>query len=204
MEKIREYTENGDISLLKTIFLEQKKELERTIKELECAKESVEERLCYIEKVKNIPEFGKVLVQHLDREKIFTVDKKFSKECELELLVRELGEKTEFSHSLTLGNVGLLMKQGSYYREYSGVYLINKDFKDLSNVSLKPKGEYLTIYFKGKREDSPKYYKIMERYIKDNNIGTEGPFYEIALVSTSVSSVEKEYIRRIEIKIIKH
>lgn len=160
----------------------------------------MEERLKYIEKIKNIPEFEKVLVQHMDGEKIFTVDKEFCKEYELELLVRELGEKTNFSHSLTLGNVGLLMDKGSDYRGYAGVYLINKDFKDILNISLKPKGEYLTIYFKGKREDSPKYYKIMEKYIKNNKIETEGLFYEIALVSTSVSSAEKEYIRRIEIK----
>lgn len=200
LEKIKEYTENGDISLLKTIFLDQKEELEKEIIELESARKSVEERLRYIEKIKNIPEFGKVLVQHMDGERIFTVDKKFCKEYELELLVRELGEKTEFSHSLTLGNVGLLMKSNSDYREYAGVYLINKDFKDISTISLKPAGEYLSIYFKGKREDSPKYYKILERYIKENKIETEGLFYEIALVSTSTSSVEKEYIRRIEIK----
>ena len=200
LEKIREYTKNGDISLLKTIFLEQKEELEKTIKELECAKKSVEERLCYIEKVKNIPDFGRVLEQHMSSEEIFTIDKNFYKECDLELLVRELGEKTDFSHSLTLGNVGLLMKSNSNYTEYAGVYLINKDFKDLSNVSIKPKGEYLRVYFKGKRESSPKYYKILEEYIKDNDIETEGLFYEIALVSTSISSAEKEYIRRIEIK----
>lgn len=200
LDRIREYTKNGEISLLKKIFLEQKKELERTIKELECAKKSVVERLCYIEKIKNIPDFEKVVVQHMDTEEIFTIDKEFYKECDLELLVRELGEKTKFSHSLTLGNVGLLMKSNSNYAEYAGVYLINKDFKNLSNVSLKPEGEYLTIYFKGKRDDSPKYYKILERYIKDNNIETEGLFYEIALVSTSISHAEKEYIRRIEIK----
>ncbi|UUV18396.1 MerR family transcriptional regulator [Fusobacteria bacterium ZRK30] len=200
LDRIREYTENGEISLLKTIFLEQKEELERTIKELECAKKSVEERLCYIEEVKNIPDFEKVLVQHMEPEKIFTIDKEFYKECDLELLVRALGEKTDFSHSLTLGNVGLLMEEYSDYNKYTGVYLINKDFKNLSNVSIKPEGEYLTIYFKGKRDDSPKYYKILERYIKDNNLETEGLFYEIALVSTSISPAEKEYIRRIEIK----
>ncbi|MCS5420668.1 MULTISPECIES: MerR family transcriptional regulator [Psychrilyobacter] len=200
LDKIKEHTENGDISLLKTIFLDQKEELEKTIKELECAKKSVEERLEYMEKIKKIPEFGRVLIQHMDENKIFTVDKAFYKESDLELLVRELGEKTDFSHSLTLGNVGLLMKQDSEYREYAGVYLIDKDFKDLLNFSLKPAGEYLTIYFKGKRENSPKYYKILEKYIKDNEIETEGLFYEMALVITSISSTEKQYIRRIEIK----
>jgi len=200
LDIIKEYTENGDISLLKTIFSEQKDELERKIKELECAKKSVEERLQYIEKIKKNSEFEKILIEHMETEKIFIIDKKFYKECDLEILVRELGETTKFSHSLTLGNVGLLMKPNSDYREYAGVYLINKDFKDLLNVSLKVTGEYLTIYFKGKRESSPKYYKILEKYIKDNNIETEGLFYEIALVSTSISHTEKEYIRRIEIK----
>ena len=45
LDKIKEYTKNGDISLLKTIFLEQKKELKKAIKELECAKKSVEENM---------------------------------------------------------------------------------------------------------------------------------------------------------------
>ena len=209
LEKIKEYTNNGDINLLKTIFLEQKEELEKTIRELECAKESVEERLRYIEKIKEIPDFGKVLIKHMDAEKIFIIDKLFSKESDLELLVKELGKKTDFSHSLTLGNVGLLMKpefdesnksKNSNYIEYAGVYLINKDLKEPLNYFVKTAGEYLTIYFKGKRGDSPKYYKILEKYIRDNNIKTEGPFYEIALVITSMSSNEKEYIRRIEIQ----
>lgn len=200
LDRIKEYTENGAISLLKSIFLEQKEELERSINELECAKKSVEERLQYIEKIKKIPDFEKILIQHMESEEIFTIDKEFSKECDLEILVRELGEKTNFSHSLTLGNVGLLMKPNSEYRAYEGVYLINKNFKDLLNVSLKAAGEYLMIYFKGKRESSPKYYKILEKYIKDNNIETEGLFYEIALVSTAILHTEKEYIRKIEIK----
>ncbi|MEI6857104.1 MerR family transcriptional regulator [Psychrilyobacter sp.] len=200
LDRIKEHTENGDITLLKTIFLEQKEELERTIKELECAKKSVEERLEYIEKVNIIPEFGKVLTQHVDENKIFTVDKVFYKECDLELLVRELGKRTNFSHSLTLGNVGLLMEPYSDYKKYIGIYLINKDFKDLLNVSIKSAGEYLTIYFKEKREESPKYYKILEKYIVDNKIEIEEFFYEMALVSTSISSTEKEYIRMIEIK----
>jgi len=200
LDKIKEYTENGDIPLLKTIFLEQKEELEKTIKELDCAKKSVEKRLQYIEKIKKIPDFERVLIQHMDAEKIFIVDKLFSKESDLELLVRELGKRTDFSHSLILGNVGLLMNKKSNYSEYAGVYLINKDFKDPLDFYIKPAGEYLTIYFKGKRENSPKYYKILEKYIKDKNIETEGLFYEIALVIPSISSVEKEYIRRIEIK----
>lgn len=200
LDRIKEHTENGDITLLKTIFLEQKEELERTIKELECAKKSVEERLEYIEKVNNIPEFGKVFTQHMDGNKIFTVDKVFYKESDLELLVRELGKRTNFSHPLTLGNVGLLMEQYSDYKKYIGIYLINKDFKDLLNVSIKPAGEYLTIYFKGKRKESPKYYKFLEKYIKNNKIETEGLFYEMALVNTPISSTENEYIRRIEIK----
>lgn len=168
---------------------------------MECAKKSVEERLEYIEEIKNIPEFEKVLIQHMNSKNIFTIDKIFYRESDLELLVRELGEKTDFSHSLTLGNVGLLMERDSDYKEYTGVYLINKNFKDSLNISLKPKGEYLTIYFKGKRKDSPRYYKILEKYIEDNKIETEGFFYEIALVSIPISSTEKEYIRRIEIKI---
>jgi len=40
----------------------------------------------------------------------------------------------------------------------------------------------------------------LENYIKANNIETEGLFYEMALVSTSIPPTEKEYIRRIEIK----
>lgn len=201
LDRIKEHTENGDITLLKTIFLEQKEELLKTIKVLECASNSIDDRLKYIEKVTTIPKFGKVVIQNIDQNKIFTINKLFDKESDLELLVRELGQKTNFSHSLILGNVGLLMDPNSDYKKYLGVYLINNDFKDLLGVSTKPAGKYLTLYFKGKRNQSPKYYKILEKYIKDNKIETQGLFYEMALVSTSISSTEKEYIRVIEIKI---
>lgn len=201
LDKIKKYTESNDPTLLEKIFLEQKKELEKTIEKLNCAKKSVEERLKYIEDIKDIPEFEKVLTEHIDLEKIFIIDRVFHKESDLELLVRKLGKKTDFSHSLTLGNVGLLMEKNSNYKTYKGVYLINKNFKDPLNIYIKPAGRYLTIYFKGKRINSPKYYKILEKYIKKNNIETEDFFYEIALISIPISPSEKEYIRKIGIKI---
>jgi hypothetical protein len=60
---------------------------------------------------------------------------------------------------------------------------------------------YILLKFKAAEIlDTRKHYKILENYIMANNIETEGLFYEMALVSTSISPTEKEYIRRIEIK----
>lgn len=129
------------------------------------------------------------------------MEKEFQTEEELELLVRELGSKSNFSYSLVLGNVGLLMEKGGKYNSYRGVYLDTGSLGEKgSEVEEQPEGEYITIHFKGTRKDSCNYYQKLDRYIEENKISTEGPYYEMALVCDSLSSSEKRYIRMIEIK----
>jgi len=201
LDKIKEYTEMGKLSSLKELFQEQKKELEKKIAELKKAEKSVEERLKYIEEVEGIEEFDRVVIKKRKAQKIFTVRKNFVDEEELELLVRELGRVSEFSYSLVLGNVGLFMERNGEWSKYSGVYLKGEKLsKNLKGEEEQPEGEYISVYFRGVRDDSSRYYRMMEEYIEENGIEVEGPYYEMALVSNSPTSKEREYIRVIEIR----
>ncbi len=200
LERIKEYTEKGDLISLKELFQDQRDELRRKIEELEKAEKSVEERLRYIEAVEGIEGFDRIVVEKKCARRIFSVKKPFVTEEELELLVRELGRVSEFSSSLVLGSVGLIMERDGEWKKYSGVYLVGEKFPENLEIWEQPEGEYIRIYFKGTRNDSPRYYKIMEEYIGKMEIEVDGPYYEMALVSNSVASKEREYIRVIEIK----
>lgn len=64
------------------------------------------------------------------------------------------------------------------------------DFKGDEKVII-PSGKYLTLNFDDDYNESKKYYKIITRYIKENNIKVIGDFYEIYII-TRVSSDGKE------------
>jgi len=201
LEKIREYTEKGDTTSLKEMFLVQQTEVRTRIKELKKIERSIGDRLAYIGEIEEIDRFDEIIIRKRSRRRIFTVDKEFQSEEELELLVRELGSNSNFSYSLVLGNVGLLMERGREYSKYRGVYLNTGSLDENEpEVEEQPGGEYITIHFKGTRRDSCRYYQKLDRYIDENNISIEGPYYEMALVCDSLSSDEKRYIRMIEIK----
>lgn len=201
LEKIKEYTESGDLSSLKELFQNQRDELRRKIEELERAEKSVEERLRYIDEVEGIEKFDQVILRKKGVRKICTVKKSFSGEEELELLVRKLGRISDFTSSLVLGNVGLIMERAGGWEEYSGVYLKGEKPSESFKVEEEqPEGEYISVYFRGTRADSPRYYKMIEGYIEKKGIEVEGPYYEMALVSNSLASKEREYIRIIEMR----
>ena len=159
----------------------------------------MEERLHYIGEVEGIEAFGKTLTVKREKRKVFSIRKEFETEEELELLVRELGKQSRFSYSLVLGRVGLLMKRGDSYRKYSGVYLKSDEFSE-EKLEEQQAGEYLVIYFKGRREDSYKYYRMLEEYIERNEVKVDEIYYEMALASSSPTLKEKEYIRMIEVR----
>ncbi len=200
LEKIKEYTEKGDLCSLKSLFQDQRTELRRRIEELERAERSVEERLKYIDEVEGIESFDRISIEKKHPRKIFTIKKSFTTEEELELLVRELGRISDFSSSLVLGRVGLIMERKKEWKKYSGVYLRGEKFSEGLQGEEQTEGEYISVYFRGTRSDSPRYYRMMEKYIEEKGIEVEGPYYEVALVSNSMNSEEREYIRVIEIK----
>ncbi|GLI57480.1 GntR family transcriptional regulator [Propionigenium maris DSM 9537] len=200
LERIKEYTEKGELTSLKKLFENQRDELRMKIEELERAERSVEERLRYIEEVEGIERFGRIIVEKKPVRRIFSVKNSFVTEEELELVVRELGRVSDFSASLVLGSVGLIMRREGEWEKYSGVYLVGEKFPEALQVEEQPEGEYIRVYFKGTRNDSPRYYKMMEEYIEEKGVEVEGPYYEMALVSNSMASKEREYIRVIEIK----
>ncbi len=200
LERIKEYTEKGDLTSLKELFQNQRDELRRKMEELERAERSVEERLRYIEAVEGIEGFDRIVIEKKPARRIFSVKKSFVTEEELELLVRELGRVSDFSSSLVLGSVGLIMERDGEWEKYSGVYLVGEKFPGGLEIEEQHEGKYIRIYFKGTRSNSPRYYRMMEEYIEERGLEVEGPYYEMALVGNSIDFVEREYIRVIEIK----
>lgn len=198
LEKIKEFTTKGDISSLVKAFAEQEKELQNKIEELEEAKKSIETRREYLEVIKEVKRYGEITIEERTEESIFSIMKKFKTEEDLELLVRELGNKSDFSYSLILGNVGLIMKKKKNYTEYDGVYLKNIRI-DEEKSEKKDKGRYLVVYFEGDRSDSYKYYKLIEKYSKEKNVTIKSNYYEMALLVKAENP--KKYIRKIEVKI---
>ncbi len=193
LEDIKSITSNNDIRSLEEELIKQKDILEGKIYELTLAKESIEKRIESCRNIKNVDGDSDIQIIDLVSEKRFYIYKDFDEEKDLELLVRQLGERSGFNHSLVLGNVGLIMSK-EIKEVYKGVYL--KLEEEIEDSEIKEGGRYLVTEFKGLRSGSHRYLKKMKECAKKNNLLLEGDFEEVA-----IARVNEGYIRRIKIKI---
>lgn len=74
----------------------------------------------------------------------------------------------------------------------------NKNFIDEKIIKI-PKGKYLTMYFDDAYKDSGKYYDVIMKYIKDNNIETIGDFHEIYIMTRVGMDGKEKSLGQIEI-----
>ena len=76
----------------------------------------------------------------------------------------------------------------------------NVNYNDEKIINM-PKGDYLTMYFDDTYRDSAKYYKIIMKYINENNIKTIGDFNEIYIMTRVGRDGKEKSLGQIEIRI---
>lgn len=112
--------------------------------------------------------------------------------------IKKLYDLCEKKHILTPYPIGYVQKreniENNQYLDYQIFYqMCDVKPKDVA-YAVKPQGNYLRAYHKGKWQNIGESYQKIMKYVKDNHIELVGDFYEDILIDSLISDNEEEYL----------
>lgn len=207
LEEIKEVTNNyTSLESIVEILGNQKKLIADKIKELESIKNKVE----YLE---NKIDFSlnqginNIFIKHNEERKFIQYNFKDRFSDEFEINLRKILLEVERDYDNINAEIAFTVSYEENKKEEKveckNVMINlgeNVNYNDEKIINM-PKGDYLTMYFDDTYRDSAKYYKIIMKYINENNIKTIGDFNEIYIMTRVGRDGKEKSLGQIEIRI---
>ena len=207
LEEIKEVTNNyTSLESIVEILGNQKKLIAEKIKELESIKNKVE----YLE---NKIDFSlnqginNIFIKHNEERKFIQYNFKDRFSDEFEINLRKILLEVERDYDNINAEIAFTVSYEENKKEEKveckNVMINlgeNVNYNDEKIINM-PKGDYLTMYFDDTYRDSAKYYKIIMKYINENNIKTIGDFNEIYIMTRVGRDGKEKSLGQIEIRI---
>lgn len=202
LEDIKEFLDERNINSANDIIEFQLEKVEDKIKKLTELKEELTSKLENIEFFKNFKDFNKPILKFIPKRKFLRSKGNFKQDWEIDFELKILNEKTEYDNDFILTNneIGATLSKENFlkgeYLTFSESFIIN-DVKG----EIIPEGYFLTIVFKGKYDESYKYYGILKKYIEEHNLYVTGDIHEIYHIEIHITENEDEFITEIQIPV---
>lgn len=202
LEDIKEFLDERNINSANDIIEFQLEKVEDKIKKLTELKEELTSKLENIEFFKTFKDFNKPVLKFIPKRKFLRSKGNFKQDWEIDFELKILNEKTEYDNDFILTNneIGATLSKENFlkgeYLTFSESFIIN-DVKG----EIIPEGYFLTIVFKGKYDESYKYYNILKKYIEENNLIVTGDIHEIYHIEIHITENEDEFITEIQIPV---
>lgn len=202
LEDIKEFLDERNINSANDIIEFQLEKVEDKIKKLTELKEELTSKLENIEFFKTFKDFNKPILKFIPKRKFLRSKGNFKQDWEIDFELKILNEKTEYDNDFILTNneIGATLSKENFlkgeYLTFSESFIIN-DVKG----EIIPEGYFLTIVFKGKYDESYKYYNILKKYIEENNLIVTGDIHEIYHIEIHITENEDEFITEIQIPV---
>ena len=202
LEDIKEFLDERNINSANDIIEFQLEKVEDKIKKLTELKEELTSKLENIEFFKTFKDFNKPVLKFIPKRKFLRSKGNFKQDWEIDFELKILNEKTEYDNDFILTNneIGSTLSKENFlkgeYLTFSESFIIN-DVKG----EIIPEGYFLTIVFKGKYDESYKYYNILKKYIEENNLIVTGDIHEIYHIEIHITENEDEFITEIQIPV---
>lgn len=202
LEDIKEFLDERNINSANDIIEFQLEKVEDKIKKLTELKEELTSKLENIEFFKTFKDFNKPVLKFIPKRKFLRSKGNFRQDWEIDFELKILNEKTEYDNDFILTNneIGATLSKKNFlkgeYLTFSESFIIN-DVKG----EIIPEGYFLTIVFKGKYDESYKYYNILKKYIEENNLIVTGDIHEIYHIEIHITENEDEFITEIQIPV---
>ena len=202
LEDIKEFLDERNINSANDIIEFQLEKVEDKIKKLTGLKEELTSKLENIEFFKTFKDFNKPVLKFIPKRKFLRSKGNFRQDWEIDFELKILNEKTEYDNDFILTNneIGATLSKENFlkgeYLTFSESFIIN-DVKG----EIIPEGYFLTIVFKGKYDESYKYYNILKKYIEENNLIVTGDIHEIYHIEIHITENEDEFITEIQIPV---
>lgn len=207
LEEIKEVTNNyTSLESIEDILNNQKMIIDEKIKELE----NIKKKIVYMKDTiatsldKGI---NKVFIKYNNQRKFIKYNYTGRYTDEFEINLRKVLLEVERDYENVNAEIAFTTSYEDINKEGNVVYknvMINLgediDFKDEKIITI-PEGDYLTMYFDDAYRDAGKYYEIIMKYIKDNEIKPKGDFHEIYIMTRVGMDGKEKSLGQIEILI---
>ena len=202
LEDIKEFLDERNINSANDIIEFQLEKVEDKIKKLTELKEELTSKLENIEFFKTFKDFNKPVLKFIPKRKFLRSKGNFKQDWEIDFELKILNEKTEYDNDFILTNneIGATLSRENFFK---GEYLTFSESFIINDVKgeIIPEGYFLTIVFKGKYDESYKYYNILKKYIEENNLIVTGDIHEIYHIEIHITENEDEFITEIQIPV---
>ena len=202
LEDIKEFLDERNINSANDIIEFQLEKVEDKIKKLTELKEELTSKLENIEFFKTFKDFNKPVLKFIPKRKFLRSKGNFKQDWEIDFELKILNEKTEYDNDFILTNneIGATLSKENFFK---GEYLTFSESFIINDVKgeIIPEGYFLTIVFKGKYDESYKYYNILKKYIEENNLIVIGDIHEIYHIEIHITENEDEFITEIQIPV---
>lgn len=207
MSKIKDYVDNRTIDSTIEMLNEEVKLINEKINELVSHKENILARLNSIIEVVNETEINTISEEYINSRKAIMLNGDISRDSDIDFLVKKLNKEYEGKfHILGNNNIGAIYNTESLknnkYNEFKSVFCFVDDTEENYNLLI-PEGDYIIYSYCGPYFENFKHFKVLYKYIEDNNYSIIGDPIEIYKIDVHETASSKEFYTEIQIRIKK-
>lgn len=207
MEKIKEYLENKTVENTLDMLNEEIGIITKKINELNYQKNTIKSRIKSLTEDFYTNDLETISVQYMPERKVIRLTDNFTRDEEVDFLIKKLHKKYEDKLYL-LGNnyLGVTMNLSDVYNQlyhsYTSVFFVlNKNDKEFDFIL--PEGEYLVLSYRGSYEKTKTFMPQMVEYAKNNNYEIISDPIEMYKIDVHETSIQSEYLTQLQIYVKK-
>lgn len=192
VDRIYEYFKNRSIDATIELLMEELEIIENKQRDLRGLKQSILNELEVINEGRRL-EFGKVFIRELAPRRAFKIDREYSADEEMDLLMKELTEKSGKSYQLIGNNrIASIMADEDAEHIYSAAVLF-----DPEGDSVIPGGKYLSICYRGVW-NSRYNAQLLKQYAQEHRIKLTGNFIDIIWIDIHTAAPMEEHMSEVQ------
>ena len=198
IERIRSYLNEGTIDSTMKLLEEEQRAVDLRLDKLEKIKERIIENINVINTAKTLV-MDKIEIKHYEDRRVMRVDADFSKDEEMDQLMRYLADSSEKGIDI-IGNrhiAAILAPMDQDDHIYSGAVMLSIN----GNHTL-PAGDYLSVCYSGKW-NSRAYARKLIDYASESGIELDDFFLDIIWIDVHTAIRVSDHISEIQARIIK-
>ena len=205
LKDIKTHLNKRSIDYISELLEIQKRVNLEKINELLAVQKKIENRLVFLENLKDI-RTDEISEEFYKERRVIFIKKSIKNSHDIELSIRELENSNRKKNSIFIGKVGVSITKkhllNSNFSEYNELFILLED-EVVNNENLKifPEGKYISISFRGSHENASFYYEKLIKYINSRGYEIIGGSFERTLIDFALTSNPQEYLTEIQIPV---
>ena len=195
MESIKHYMDFQNVDSAITLLREEQNAIREKMKALKKLQKNVEKRIDNILVARDLP-IEQIFQQTLPERRCYRMQKGYSEEHEMDILIKELvnrsGEHLSIIGNNQFGSV-ISLAGAQEGPEYRSVFVVD----DLGDSRI-PGGEYLRVCYRGDYSQTELWIRRLMQYAEENGLEITGDILEVLWIDIHTTRNSGEYITELQ------